>query len=495
MEFSLKLIRISYHKPLSVMKYKLLFCSMFFFVFGTLKAQIPFQNDSMYVRCTQTLDFAFAQAIRLNSKLSGAYLPRTITVNGLSLVTASDWTSGFFPGELWYLSNYKNDLTMQNIAKQYTQLLQAQQYTTTTHDLGFMLNCSYGNGLKFANVAGYQDVLVQSAKSLQTRINSTVGCMKSWNNAKWTYPVIIDNMMNLEIMCLATHLTGDSIYYKAAVNHALKTITNHYRVDYSSFHLVDYNTTNGTVIGKQTVQGYSNESSWARGQAWGLYGFTMMYNETKDIRFLNHAKHIADYVIQNLPADFVFYWDYKDPAIPNAPRDASAASITASALLELYRLTSDVLYLTKAEKIIWNLSSPAYMNVAGENQNFLLKHCTGHKPNNSEIDVPIIYADYYFVEALYRYVKLKNEIAGIEDIKQESTVFLENGTNRLVINDFKAGIINIELFDISGKMLNSIIGNKTINQIAEIGGIPHGLYIIKILDENRKVIHFKVFKN
>ena len=197
-------------------------------------------------------------------------------------------------------------------------------------------------------------------------------------------------MINLELLAWSTKVTGDSTYVKSAISHAMNTLTNHYRKDYSCYHLVDYDLATGEVRGKQTFQGYDDASSWARGQAWGLYGFTMMYNETKEDAFLVQAKHIANYIFNN------------------TPRDASAAAVTASTLLELYRLTNNDSYLKFAEKILWNLSSPKYMNAANENNNFLLKHSTGHKPHNSEIDVPIIYADYYFVEALYRYVKLRN---------------------------------------------------------------------------------------
>jgi hypothetical protein len=396
------------------MQFKLLLLINITLSYHCCFAQTSLYSDTIYNRCTQTLDFAAEQAARLTNSLSGTQLPNCLTSTGeLSLVNASDWTSGFFPGELWYLSNYKNDPIMQKNAEKFTQLLQNQQYTTTTHDLGFMMYCSYGNGLQFANVSGYQDILIQSAKSLETRFNTKVGCIRSWNSTSWSYPVIIDNMMNLEMLCWATRATGDSTFFKSAVIHTLTTLKNHFRPDYSSYHLVDYNPTTGVVIGKQTVQGFSNESSWARGQAWGLYGFTMMYHETKNELFFIQAQHIADYILRNLPSDYIPYWDYDDPNIQNAPRDASAASITASALLQLYGFSHNVVYLKAAEKILWNLSSSTYMNTANQNMNFLLKHSTGNKPSNSQVDVPIIFADYYFVEALCRYVSLKKTISNV----------------------------------------------------------------------------------
>ena len=461
-------------------------------------AQSNLQTDTMYIRCTQTLDFAFDQANRLLKSLSGTQLPNCVNASGgLVQVGAADWTSGFFPGELWYLANYKNDAAMQTNAKKYTQLLQSQQYTTNTHDLGFMMYCSYGNGLKMANVSGYKDVLVQSANSLQGRYSDVVGCMRSWDFGSYTYPVIIDNMMNLELMFWATRTTGDSLYYKGAVSHALKTMKNHYRPNYSSFHLVDYDPSSGAVLKQQTVQGYSNSSSWARGQAWGLYGYAMCYNETGNVAFLNQAKHIADYILSSLSADYVPYWDYNDPAIPNAPRDASAAAVAASGLLELYRLGHDVAYLRAAEKILWNLSSPAYMNAANENQNMLLKHSTGNKPKNSQVDVPIIYADYYFVEALCRYVKLKNTLSAVPEVSDKDQflrVFPTQFQEKIIIQS-RADFDKVELVDISGKLIIKQLFSATNNaQLNVPSKVNNGFYFVKVSFRDHLIECKKVFK-
>ena len=461
-------------------------------------AQSNLQTDTMYIRCTQTLDFAFDQANRLLKSLSGTQLPNCVNASGgLVQVGAADWTSGFFPGELWYLANYKNDASMQTNAKKYTQLLQSQQYTTNTHDLGFMMYCSYGNGLKMANVTVYKDVLVQSANSLQGRFSDVVGCMRSWDFGSYTYPVIIDNMMNLELMFWATRTTGDSLYYKGAVSHALKTMKNHYRPNYSSFHLVDYDPSSGAVLKQQTVQGYSNSSSWARGQAWGLYGYAMCYNETGNIAFLNQARHIADYILSSLPADYVPYWDYNDPAIPNAPRDASAAAVAASGLLEMYRLGHDVAYLRAAEKILWNLSSPVYMNAANENQNMLLKHSTGNKPKNSQVDVPIIYADYYFVEALCRYVKLKNTVSVVPEVSDKGLfirVFPTQFQDKISIQS-KTVFDNVELVDISGKLVIKQLFSATNNgQLNVRSKVNNGFYFVKVSSGDDLIESKIVFK-
>jgi len=480
------------------MKSNLLLFISFLFFYGYTEAQTNLQKDTMYVRCTQTLDFAFEQANRMTKSLSGTQLPNCLNASGaLVLVPANNWTSGFFPGELWYLANYKKDASMQANAKKYTQLLVNQQYATNTHDLGFEMYCSYGNGLQIANVSGYKDVLVQSANSLQGRYSSVVGCMRSWDFGTYNYPVIIDNMMNLELMFWATRATGDSVYYKGAVSHALNTMKNHFRPDFSSYHLVDYNPSTGAVLKQQTVQGYSNSSSWARGQAWGLYGYTMCYNETKIPAFLNQAKHIAEYMLKNLPPDYVAYYDFSDPAIPDVPRDASAAAVTASGLLELYRLTNEISYMKTAEKILWNLASPQYLNAANESKNFLLKHSTGSKPSNSQVDVPLIYADYYFVEALCRYVKLKNTIAGvseINDLEKSISVFPNPFLNKITIQSSTL-FDKVELMDITGKTL--ILSSFAKTNLMILSNFEHlntGFYVLKVFVGNKLIASKKLSK-
>lgn len=275
-----------------------------------------------------------------------------------------------------------------------------------------MLYCSYGNGFRLTNSPKYKDILVQGAKSLCKRYNKNVGCIQSWD--PWggmTFPVIIDNMMNLEYLFWATKATGDSSFYKIAVSHADKTLMNHFRTDYSSYHVVDYDSISGKVLKKRTVQGASVESAWARGQSWGLYGFTIMYRETKNIKYLNQAMKIADYIIGRLPADYIPFWDFDVPQDGSEPKDASAAAIASSALLELSKYVDKATsnrYYQVAEKILTNLSSPLYFTKPGEYDGFIIKHCVGHKPAKSEIDVPLIYADYYYIEALLRYQQINN---------------------------------------------------------------------------------------
>jgi len=332
--------------------------------------------------------------------------PRTIENGKLKLVNSHDWTSGFFAGQLWllYAATGKDEWKQQ--AESFTAPLEREKTNGTTHDMGFKIYTSFGNGYKLTKDPHFREVIIQSAKTLATRFNPVTGVIKSWDHQeqKWQYPVIIDNMMNLELLFEAAKLSGDSSLYRIAVTHANTTMKNHYRPDYSSYHVVDYDSVTGKVIKKQTHQGYADESAWARGQAWGLYGYTMCYRETKDPKYLQHAENIAKFLLTNpnLPSDMVPYWDFNDPKIPNTVRDASAAAIMSSALFELSTYSEHGKeYHAAAIKILESLTKN-YRSPQGENFGFLLLHSTGHMPNKSEIDVPINYADYYYVEALLR---------------------------------------------------------------------------------------------
>jgi unsaturated chondroitin disaccharide hydrolase len=330
--------------------------------------------------------------------------PRTIDSTGALVTVTSDWwTSGFFPGSLWFLYEYSGDEKFKDDAILMTERLEKEKYNKGTHDLGFMMYNSYGNGLRLTVDTAYEKVLLTAAKSLSTRFRPNVGCIQSWGSSRnWQCPVIIDNMMNLELLMWAFEVTGDSLYYKICISHSDTTIKNHYRPDYSSYHVVSYDTITGKVQVKQTHQGADDESAWSRGQIWGLYGFISMYRETHLERYLDQATHIADFLINhpNMPEDKIPYWDFNAPDIPNAKRDASAGAIMASALIDLSRQVDSVSgkkYLEVAEKQIRTLASPEYMAKLGENGNFILKHSVGSLPDKSEVDVPLPYADYYFL--------------------------------------------------------------------------------------------------
>lgn len=339
-------------------------------------------------------------------------LPRTTKNDTLVTSDSRWWTSGFYPGTLWYLYEYSNDPAVKDAAIMMTDRVEREKYTTNNHDVGFMIGCSFGNRLRLTGDEKCREVMITAAKSLSTRFRPNIGLIQSWGSRRgWQCPVIIDNMMNLELLMEVFHMTGDSSFYKIATSHADTTMKYHYRPDYSSFHVVSFDTLSAKVEAKQTAQGYSDESAWSRGQSWGLYGYTMMYRETKLDRYLQHAQHIADFLINhpNLPEDKIPYWDYNAPDIPNAKRDASAGAIMASALIELSGYVipeKGKQYLDIAEKQLTSLSSPAYRAEKGKNGNFILMHSVGSIPGKSEVDVPLTYADYYYIEGLMRLKKI-----------------------------------------------------------------------------------------
>ena len=318
------------------------------------------------------------------------------------------WCSGFYPGTLIYLDeSAKNSLFEKEIDRIF-QDLKKEQFNKTTHDLGFMMFCSFGNANRLNPSPEYAEILMNSAKSLASRFDEKVGCIKSWDAKDDSYLVIIDNMMNLELLFWASEYSGDKSYYDIAIKHANTTLKNHFRPDFSSYHVINYNSKTGEVKQKRTAQGFADESAWARGQAWGLYGYTVMYRATKDKKYLDHAVAIAEFILNhpNLPKDKVPYWDFNAPNIPGALRDSSAAAVMASAFLELQNyvnIEQAKKYTTAAKTIIKTLSSAEYLAEEGTNGGFLLKHGVGHIPEKKEIDTPLTYGDYYFVEALLRY--------------------------------------------------------------------------------------------
>lgn len=331
--------------------------------------------------------------------------------NGKIRTTRSrGWTAGFYPGTLLYLHKATGDRSMYNEALKRIVIMDSMQYYTGNHDLGFMMYCSYGALYSIDPQTSYKQILINSARSLAKRYNPRVEAIRSWGDINDTeeFLVIIDNMMNLELLMWASKATGDKSLRNVAIAHANTTIKNHFRPDNSSYHVVEYNPQTGAVVRKRTAQGAADESAWARGQAWGLYGYIMMYRETKNKRYLDMATKVAAFVLNhpNLPADKIPYWDFNAPDIPNAPRDASSAAIIASALIELSEFSDRKLaegYMSAAEKIITTLSAPEYTATGGQNGGFILKHSVANLPRNVDVDGPLPYADYYYIEALLRY--------------------------------------------------------------------------------------------
>jgi hypothetical protein len=366
-------------------------------------------TDDLLSRIPAVLARAADQYNLLLSKLQGeTNQPRTFVDGKLKVVGPRDWTSGFFAGSLWQIYSCTRDPRWERAAREHTGRLESIKRYGGSHDIGFMLNCSFGQGYRLTGDPAYRGVLLEGARTLTTRFNSGVGAIRSWDHGTWQYPVIIDNMMNLELLLWSAREASEPRLREIAIQHADTTLKNHFRPDASSWHVVDFNPTNGAVLKKQTHQGAADSSAWARGQAWALYGYTMMYRETRKPEYLSQAAAIAQFVMNHprLPADKVPYWDFEAPGIPQEPRDASAAAIMASGLIELSQQAKPDLrpkFLDLARQQLLSLSSNAYLAGPGENGGFLLRHCVGHRPKNSEVDVPLVYADYYFLEALLRY--------------------------------------------------------------------------------------------
>lgn len=388
-----------------------------------------FIKDNMTFAAQQ---YALMMKTPAQGKDGKAVMPHTMRKDGkVSKGSIYLWTAGFFPGSLWYLADYTGDKALRDSALVYTTYMEPAKTFTSNHDIGFMMYCSYGNANRFAPQPAYEDILTQSARSLCTRFHANTGVIQSWNGFRswhgdkvYNYPVIIDNMMNLELLFHVAKVTGDDSFRKVAVSHAETTMKNQIRKDYSHFHVVYYDKETGAPIKGETSQGYADNSCWSRGQSWGIYGFTMCYRETGDKRFLKTAQGMADFYLDhpNLPSDKVALWDFNAweegyvPGVrsrasitPILYRDASAAACTASALLELstyVKGSKSKKYFDGAVQILHSLGSPAYRAKLGENANFILMHSVGAIPHGSEIDVPLTYADYYFIEALHRYNRL-----------------------------------------------------------------------------------------
>jgi hypothetical protein len=345
----------------------------------------------------------------------------TVISNGLWRTRSSgDWASGFFAGCLWLIYEQTGDAQFRQWAENWTSGIAAQQFNPDTDDLGFMINTSFGNGYRLTTNADYKAVLLQAARSVSNRFDAAVGGFGYWSgttNAQ--YDTWLDSTMNMELLFRASTLGGDTNFYSMAYSHEAKARLNHVRADDSTYHIVHYDGNTGAVLGRGTYAGASDESTWARGHAWGTYGFTMAYRETGDLGFLDTAQRLADYYITNVPSDYVPYWDYQyweyqGPGSPYPLRDSSAAAITLSGLLELSQRVTNAVdvanYWREAHNIFESLSSTNYL-AQGTPSSGILLHGVGETPPlwDQELDVSLIYGDYYFLEALKRYQEVYNQ--------------------------------------------------------------------------------------
>lgn len=415
---------------------KCIFSQVLLYFFFSSCSYIP-DNDRNTTKELQfireNIDFIARQTtlmLETTGAPTGKNYPRSMNDAGQLVTTGMyDWTPGFFPGSLWYLYELTGDSVWKDKAEQWTQTLEPLKTFTGHHDLGFMMYCSYGNANRLASKPEYKDILLQSAYSLASRFSEETGCIKSWNHrvawdgeTEWFYPVIIDNMMNLEMLFFAAKTSGDKRLYDIAVRHANTTLQHHFREDFSSYHVVDYDTITGAVKHRATCQGFSDNSTWSRGQAWAIYGYTMMYRETKDPKYLDVAVNLSAYYLSHLPEDLIPYWDFNAgetgytpgknsyaAQYKEKPRDVSAAAVVCAAFFDLATYTHRSEYTDKAIQMLHNLSSEKYRAELGKNAHFILMHSVGSIPHISEIDKPLVYADYYFLESLVKYtVFLRN---------------------------------------------------------------------------------------
>jgi rhamnogalacturonyl hydrolase YesR len=388
--------------------------SQFVFVLGfacvfSCKSKDQNKSNKVDLNVNDLLETRYSKLLAY--ELDSMAFPRSYShkKDEINKVPSKDWTSGFFAGNLWQIYQLNGNEAYRKRAKKWTAFIEKEKLNNKTHDMGFKVFCSFGNGLNSEENQHYKDVIVESAKTLITRFDESIGSIRSWDfNADiWQFPVIIDNMMNLELLFEATKISGDSTYHNIAVKHANTTMNNHFRPDGSTWHVLDYDTITKQPRLKVTHQGIGDGSAWARGQGWAINGYTMVYRYTKDQRFLDRAEATANFFInhKNLPEDGIPYWDFDDPNIPNTSRDVSAGAIVASGLVELYQHTKNESYLNYSKKVIRSLKSTNYILPLDKEIPFVLDHSFGDWSKKSEMDEPIVYGDYYFLETL---IRLKN---------------------------------------------------------------------------------------
>jgi rhamnogalacturonyl hydrolase YesR len=371
-------------------------------------------NTALNKQIAANLTLAVAQYQLLHSNVAANRMPQNYDISSGKMVTSDTkwWCAGFFPGTLWYLYDYSKNESIKKIAEERLNLMEPEKHFTGNHDLGFMMYCSYGNAYRITKNDKYKKILDTAAISLASRFRPKIQSIQSWDSSKnFKCAVIVDNMMNLELLTWVSNNGGDPRFGEIARIHANTTMQRQFRPDNAAFHVLDYSLATGTLLRKTTWQGYSDSSAWSRGQGWAVYGYTMMYRLTKDEKYREQANKIAAFILNhpNYPKDGIPYWDFDAPNIPDALRDASAGALMASAFLELSDYVTGPLkqkYITAAETILTTLSSSQYLATKGTNGGFLLKHSVGALPLKGEVDVALTYADYYFVEAMLRYLKL-----------------------------------------------------------------------------------------
>ncbi|XP_021947178.1 unsaturated glucuronyl hydrolase [Folsomia candida] len=395
-----------FQNPILRMKlYALLVSLLFVALVSENKAQLP---------TSTIIDYAVRQYAILSERIlgeedfisTGNPLQPTWNFKGFN-----DWTVGFYGGSLWMLYKLTQDTYWRRLALEYQERIKDRQYDTSNHDVGFIIMSTFGLGLELTNDQSFVPVILQAAASLSSRYVPATGCIRSWNSGEpGEVTVIADNMMNLELLLAASELANfNPDYTHMVVSHSYKTREHHYHPDGSVNHVVAFNDSTGAVVRKYNVQGYSDSSAWSRGLAWTIHGFTSVYEHLNDNQFyLESAETAANFFINNLPADYVPYYDFKAPIETEySPRDTAAASIAAHAFLKLFKITANPVYFETAEKIMENLISDKYR--ADGNPLYRLPAILVNGTvffHQNDLDTAIVYADFYFLNALDVYIEI-----------------------------------------------------------------------------------------
>jgi len=448
----------------------------------TGSAQNGIGTDAAILHAAGKLE-ATLEEIEYNSSLHPSH---TDPLTGLwvpEIMGRQEWTSGFFAGSLWYMYQLTGDDKWRSYAADWTEDLEPMSLGASDHDTGFRIFTSFGNGYLLTDNLSYARTSLRGAQTLATRFDAGIGAIKSWD---WigNFPVIIDNLLNLEILFWAAAETGSSELYNIALKHAETSLEHHMRDDGSTYHIVDFDD-DGNVNWKDTRQGYGPESVWARGQAWAIYGFTMIYRYTGDQRFLNAAEKASAWFIDNLPGDYVPVYDFLEPVVSVQTKDASAAAIAASGFLELYQLSGRNLYINTAEKILQSLSTEEYSTLF-ESQNSILKRSTLHRGKGR---LGTSYADYYYLEAIVRYLKIRGE--SLPEITSDFTFFLDQNfpnpfrdRTTLYYSVTESGPVKLDIYNTMGQKLQTVVnenkeaGNYRVSLHAE--SLSAGIYFYKL---------------
>lgn len=388
---------------------------------NTSRAQMPKDAD-FDAKVDDALNFAQKQLKRTIAELNNdsTKFPHAVRADKDSswiTTSSSAWGCGYFPGMMWYMYEITGDEFWKKNANRWTLGVEKEKYNKGAQDLGFMITSSFGNAYRLTKNKHYGEVLLETGEHFANRYNSVVGCTRSWgpNEDNKQFQVIIDNMVGTELLFTGAKIGGKKDWFDMAIKHAEKTMKNHLRSDGSTYHVVNYDPVTGVVIGKRSAQGYALESRWARGQAWAIHGFTTTARETSEGRFLQTAQKVADYFINNLPENYIPYWDFHAPNIPDEKRDTSAASIAASGLFELSTLVEDdkakQKYFDSACKILNSLCSPPYLSEGTDTPAILLEMIeTRYDARDPSVKLSCIWGDYFFVEAIVRYQKIRQNI-------------------------------------------------------------------------------------